>query len=85
MKITHEWMKEDGELNLISKSQRKLAQSTTGQHVLLQYGLFKANGLTTYAQEIRDNVNNAMELAYEQDTNAIQIEKVDLGNTGFGF
>ncbi len=78
-------MKEDGKLDLVSKSQKTLAQSTTGQQVLLQYGLFKAKGLTNQAQEIRDNVNNAMEIAYEQDTNAIQIERVDLGNTSFGF
>ncbi|KTD05419.1 hypothetical protein OQJ19_13270 [Fluoribacter gormanii] len=86
MKVrAHEWMNEDGELDLISETQKKLAQSPTAQRVLSQYRFFKENGLATSAQEIRNNVNNAMEIAYERDTDFAPNERFDIENNRLGF
>ncbi len=85
MKIkAKEWMNEEGELNIISKTQKELAQSPKSQQIFSQYSFFKQNGLTVNAQEIRKNVNHAMDLAYERDTGWGPSERFDVpSNLGF--
>lgn len=85
MKIkAKEWMNEEGELNIISKTQKELAQSPKSQQIFSQYSFFKQNGLTANAQEIRKNVNLAMDLAYERDTEWGPSERFDApSNYGF--
>ncbi|KTC88615.1 hypothetical protein OQJ18_01980 [Fluoribacter dumoffii] len=78
MKIKgQQWMNEEGELNLVSKTQKELAKNSESIKVLLQFHLFKQNGLTQNAQQIRKNVNLAMDIAYERDAGIAQNERWD--------
>ncbi|MCW8407987.1 hypothetical protein OQJ13_03255 [Legionella sp. PATHC035] len=80
----HEWMNEDGELNLVTGTQKKLAQSPQSQALVSQYLFFKQHDLTG-AQQIRKNVNHAMEIAYERDVGFGPNEHVDLPHNNFGY
>ncbi|CAM2798939.1 Uncharacterised protein [Legionella steigerwaltii] len=86
MKVkAYEWMSENGELNLASKSQKELAQNPKSQEVLSQYRFFKENGFAIDAQKIRKNVNHAMEIAYERDAGFGPSEHLDHANNTLGF
>ncbi|WP_392536784.1 hypothetical protein [Legionella sp. 227] len=80
----NEWMNEDGELNLITRTQKKLAQAPQSQVIFSQYLFFKQHDITG-AQQIRKNVNNALEIAYERDVGFGLTEHVDLPHNNFGY
>lgn len=63
-----DWISDEGQVRAISKSQFELVNSEPGIKTYNQFNFFKQSGRSDKAQELRDNMNAAMQLAYERDT-----------------
>lgn len=62
------WFQEDDTLALKTPNQYEFISSTPCAALLQEYSLFKVNGRLEQAQEIKERINDALDLIHERDT-----------------
>lgn len=66
-KMKETWLKEDGKLIVKSPSQEDLVKTEAAKTALNAYSVFKSNGQLGSAAEIKANIEDAMQMAFERD------------------
>jgi hypothetical protein len=62
------WFSKEGEVNVRTSGQETLINSDIGQAALNRYQLFYLAGNQVAAEEIAENIENAMQIQFERDT-----------------